>query len=173
MREGILMEYEIVKLDKELAEVERKLNKLVENGEEYDKVYNQSVVTDKVIIRYLDAKKKLEDEQKKMIKKYQDKLETSYKEEIINQIKTDVKKEYPTINDIELNHFSNNVYVYSTLTAYEVNEQEIIDQLVYLNNRFIELSNGDYLKDNSVKLDNINFLKELNEKYVKIIKSRI
>lgn len=78
------MEYEIVKLDKELAEVERKLNKLVENGEEYDKVYNQSVVTDKVIIRYLDAKKKLEDEQKKMIKKYQDKLETSYKEEIIN-----------------------------------------------------------------------------------------
>lgn len=167
------MEYEIVKLDKELAEVERKLNKLVENGEEYDKVYNQSVVTDKVIIRYLDAKKKLEDEQKKMIKKYQDKLETSYKEEIINQIKTDVKKEYPTINDIELNHFSNNVYVYSTLTAYEVNEQEIIDQLVYLNNRFIELSNGDYLKDNSVKLDNINFLKELNEKYVKIIKSRI
>ena len=167
------IEYEIVKLDKELAEVERKLNKLVENGEEYDKVYNQSVVTDKVIIRYLDAKKKLEDEQKKMIKKYQDKLETSYKEEIINQIKTDVKKEYPTINDIELNHFSNNVYVYSTLTAYEVNEQEIIDQLVYLNNRFIELSNGDYLKDNSVKLDNINFLKELNEKYVKIIKSRI
>ena len=167
------MEYEIVKLDKELAEVERKLNKLVENREEYDKVYNQSVVTDKVIIRYLDAKKKLEDEQKKMIKKYQDKLETSYKEEIINQIKTDVKKEYPTINDIELNHFSNNVYVYSTLTAYEVNEQEIIDQLVYLNNRFIELSNGDYLKDNSVKLDNINFLKELNEKYVKIIKSRI
>lgn len=167
------MEYEIVKLDKELAEVERKLNKLVENGEEYDKVYNQSVVTDKVIIRYLDAKKKLEDEQKKMIEKYQDKLETSYKEEIINQIKTDVKKEYPTINDIELNHFSNNVYVYSTLTAYEVNEQEIIDQLVYLNNRFIELSNGDYLKDNSVKLDNINFLKELNEKYVKIIKSRI
>ena len=167
------MEYEIVKLDKELAEVERKLNKLVENGEEYDKVYNQSVVTDKVIIRYLDAKKKLEDEQKKMIKKYQDKLETSYKEEIINQIKTDVKKEYPTINDIELNHFSNNVYVYSTLTAYEVNEQEIIDQLVYLNNRFIELSNGDYLKDKSVKLDNINFLKELNEKYVKIIKSRI
>ena len=150
------MEYEIVKLDKELAEVERKLNKLVENGEEYDKVYNQSVVTDKVIIRYLDAKKKLEDEQKKMIKKYQDKLETSYKEEIINQIKTDVKKEYPTINDIELNHFSNNVYVYSTLTAYEVNEQEIIDQLVYLNNRFIELSNGDYLKDNSVKLENIN-----------------
>lgn len=168
------MEYEIVKLDKELTSVEKKLHKLVDNADEYDKVYNQSMITDKIMVRYLEAKKKLEEKQKEMLQEYQDKLETSYKDEIIKQIKDDVKKEYPNINDRELNHFSHNVYVYSILIAYEVNKQDIIDQLVYLNNRYIELVDSDYLDDdNSIGCNNLEFLQNLNEKYVKIIKEKI
>ena len=58
------MKYDIVKLDQDITNAENELNRLVDNATEYDKLYEQSVVTDKVIAKYLEAKQYLENEKK-------------------------------------------------------------------------------------------------------------
>lgn len=168
------MENDVIKLHDEIVKVEKELDRLVENGEEYDKLYEQSIVTDKVIARYLKAKKHLEEERKKLIDKYKDELDSPYKEEIISQIQSEVKKDYPDVGEIELDHFSNNVYIYATLSAYKIDKHEIIKQLMYLNNVYFEnmQENGE-IKDSKIDNNNLKYLENLNKKYFKIMEERI
>lgn len=168
------MESNVIKLHDEVAKVEKQLNKLVDSGEEYDKLYNQSVVVDQVIAKYLRAKQHLENERKMIIDKYQNKLNTSYREEIVSSIESDVKAQYPDAKEIEIEHFSNNVYIYTTLSANNIDKNEIIEQLMYLNNvYFEEMQEDGRVKNSKIDSNNLKYLEDLNKKYLKIIKERM
>ena len=73
------MKYDIVKLDQDITNAENELNRLVDNATEYDKLYEQSVVTDKVIAKYLEAKQYLENEKKKIVKDYSELLNKPFR----------------------------------------------------------------------------------------------
>lgn len=168
------MKYDIVKLYQDITNTEKELNRLVDNEVEYNKLYEQSVITDKVIVKYLEAKKYLENERKKIVKNYSELLDNPFKAEITMQIKEEVKKDFPKSKEKELNHFSNNVYVYATLRAYNIDEQDIVEQLLYLNNRYFDDMQEDGVVKNSQITDtNIEYLKKLNDKYMKLIKEKM
>ena len=151
------MKYDIVKLDQDITNAENELNRLVDNATEYDKLYEQSVVTDKVIAKYLEAKQYLENEKKKIVKDYSELL-----------------KSFPNAQEEELNHFSNNVYVYATLRACNIDEQEIVEQLLYLNNRYFdEMQEDGVVKNTQITNANLEYLQKLNDKYMKLIKQKM
>ena len=168
------MENDVIKLHDEIVRVEKELNRLVCNKEEYDKLYEQSIVTDKVIAKYLTAKKHLEEERKKLLDKYKEELDAPYKEEIISKIKSEVKEKYPDVGEIELEHFSNNVYIYATLSAYKIDKYEIIQQLMYLNNIYLEdMQENGQIKNSKIDNNDLKYLEKLNKKYLKLIEKRI
>lgn len=166
---------DIIKLHKEIIEAQKKLNALVEQEDgEYEKIFNKSVKTDKVIAKYIKAKANLENERNLLMKKYEKELETPFKNEIIAQIRTEVRLKYPEIGVKELLHFSTNVYIYATLLAHNISEQEILEQLVYLNNIYFEdIQENDDILQNCMIDSDLEYLKYLKEKYIKIIKERI
>lgn len=166
---------DIIKLHKEIIEAQKKLNALVEQEDgEYEKIFNKSVKTDKVIAKYIKAKANLENERKLLMKKYEKELETPFKNEIIVQIRTEVRLKYPEIGVKELLHFSTNVYIYATLLAHNISEQEILEQLVYLNNIYFEdIQENDDILQNCMIDSDLEYLRYLKEKYIKIIKERI
>lgn len=169
----------IEELDKEVTETDKKLTELIENGEEWDKVYNQSIIIDKVMVRYLNEKKKLNEKQKELMKENYDKLQLSDRDEIIQDIKNDVKKEFPEVKENDLNYFSTNLYIYATLTALGAEKQDIIEQLMFVNNRYIQTHIEDTKKDNlstdenSIIKADYKYLKNLNKKYTKVIKEKL
>lgn len=168
------MKYDIVKLDQDISNAEHELNRLVDNEEEYNKLYEQSVVTDKVIARYLEAKQYLEQERKRIVKDYSELLDKPFRLGIIIEIKEEVRKDFPNAKEEELNHFSNNVYVYATLRAYNIDEQDIVEQLLYLNNRYFdEMQEDGIVKNTQITGANLEYLQRLNDKYMKKIKEQI
>ena len=168
------MEYDIKKLYNDITDVENELNRLVENGEEYNKIYEQSVVTDKVIAKYLKAKQYLEQERGRILKDYSNLIDTPFKDEIISQIRQEVKCKFPNVQEKELNHFSNNVYIYGMLIVCGIKEQEIVEQLLYLNNKYFEENQKKgIIIDSKIECNDLSYLTELKEKYIKIIKEKI
>lgn len=169
------MDYDIIKLHNELIKVQKNLDSLVEQEDgEYEKIFDQSVKTDRVIAKYIKAKEKLENERRQLMKKYEKELETPFKNEIIAQIRTEVRTKYPGVGIKELLHFSTNVYIYATLLAHNISEQEIVEQLVYLNNVYFEdMQENDNILQNCMIDSDLEYLKYLKEKYIKIIKERI
>ncbi len=168
------MKYDIVKLDQDITNTEKELNRLVENKVEYDKLYEQSVVTDKVIAKYLEAKQYLEQERKRIVKDYSELLDKPFRLGITIEIKEEVRKDFPNAKEEELNHFSNNVYVYATLRAYNIDEQDIVEQLLYLNNRYFdEMQEDGIVKNTKITGANLEYLQKLNDKYMKKIKEQI
>ena len=169
----------IEELDKEVTETDKKLTELIENGEEWDKVYNQSIIIDNVMVRYLNEKKKLNEKQKELMKENYAKLQLSDRDEIIQDIKNDVKKEFPEVKENDLNYFSTNLYIYATLTALGAEKQDIIEQLMFVNNRYIQNHIEDTKKDNlstdenSIIKADYKYLKNLNKKYTKVIKEKL
>lgn len=106
--------------------------------------------------------------------KYENLLETPFKNEIILEIRKEVREKFNNIGVNELMHFSTNVYIYATLLAHKIKEQEIVNQLVYLNNIYFQ----DMNKDDSAETDeainyDIEYLQYLVKKYKKIIEERI
>lgn len=144
-----------------------------ENGE-YEKIYNQSIVADGLINKYNKARKILEKERKSLMNKYEKELDQPFKHEIIGMIRTEVRKKFPSVGIDELLHFSTNVYVYCILKIYNVPEQEIVDQLKFLNNIYIENSKEDNstIKPGVIASD-LEYLQNIANKYEKIIKERI
>ena len=168
------MKYDIVKLDQDITNAENELNRLVDNATEYDKLYEQSVVTDKVIAKYLEAKQYLEQERKRIVKDYSELLDKPFRLGITIEIKEEVRKDFPNAKEEELNHFSNNVYVYATLRAYNIDEQDIVEQLLYLNNRYFdEMQEDGIVKNTQITGANLEYLQKLNDKYMKKIKEQI
>lgn len=168
------MKYDIMKLDQNINNAKKKLNRLVEEEIEYSKLYEQSIRTDQIIMQYLETKRFLKRERRKIMKDYSELLNQTFRVELITKINQEVRKDFPNISEKELNHFSNNVYICAVLKAYKVEEQDIIEQLLYLNNKyFTEMQEDGLIKDSSINSNNIEYLTKLNEKYLKIIKKRI
>lgn len=168
------MKYDIIKLDQDITNAEDELNRLVEDEIEYNELYQQSVIIDKVIVKYVEAKQYLEQERRKIVKDYSEQLNNTFRLEITSKIKQEVKRDFPNVEEEELNHFSNNVYVYATLRAYNVKERDIVEQLLYLNNRYFEEVQEDgFVKDSKINCTNIEYLRNLNDKYMKMIKEKI
>ncbi len=168
------MKQDIKKLEEDVIAVEDQLNKYIEDEEEYDRIFQQSVLTDQVISKYLNAKRKLEEERKILIKDYSNVLNTPFREEVTNQIIEEVKKDFPSVSANELYRFSDNVYIYATLDAHNVDKQDIINQLLYLNNRYFDfMQEKGEIEGKQHITNNLDYLKKLNEKYHKIIKEKI
>ena len=172
--ENKLKKQDIKKLEEDVIAVEDQLNKYIEDEEEYDRIFQQSVLTDQVISKYLNAKRKLEEERKILIKDYSNVLNTPFREEVTNQIIEEVKKDFPSVSANELHRFSDNVYIYATLDAHNVDKQDIINQLLYLNNRYFDfMQEKGEIEGKQHITNNLDYLKKLNEKYHKIIKEKI
>lgn len=164
----------IKKLDADIEAVQKELDKYVDDGEKYDKIYQQSIVTDRVIAKYIEAQKELQKERSNIVKNYDDLLNTSFRKEVTEQIKEDVKKDFPNVDEDELYRFSDNVYIYSTLMVNNVSEQDIVDQLIFLNNKYFNyIEEKGSVHKSHIEANNLEYLQNLNEKYKKIIKEKI
>ncbi len=107
--------------------------------------------------------------------KYNDLIETPFKNEIIEQIKSEVRLKYPSMVVKELIHFSTNVYIYATLIVNNIPEQEIVKQIMCLNNQFFNATQNDdkIIINKETEKPTLEYLKYLKNKYVKIIMERI
>ena len=107
--------------------------------------------------------------------KYDDLIETPFKTEIIGQIRTEVRQKFHSMGIQELLHFSTNVYIYATLIAHNIPEQEVVDQLMFLNNKFLDITKNDdeIIVGKEMEKPTLEYLTYIADKYVKIIKERI
>lgn len=81
------MKYDIIQSYEKITNLENELNRLVEDEEGYNKIYEKCIVTDKVIVKYLKVKQYLEQERGRMLKDYRNIIDTPFKDEIILNIK--------------------------------------------------------------------------------------
>lgn len=168
------MVYELEKLQKEIQKKKDELDLLITNNAKQDEIYIKSVEVDTAIAIYLKATKQYDEENKRLIGKYEKLLEKDYKEEILNMIKKDVIEKVGNLPKEELEHFSNNVYVLCSLKAHKIDEQEIVKQVMYRNNIYLhEMQQKGKILDSSISKVELKFYTKLKNKYVKIIKERI
>lgn len=101
----------LIELQKNIDEKKKILNLSVENDEPQDVLYQKSIDTDEAIAEYMKAVQYYKAEREKIINLHGDIINTPFKDEIINQIESDVLKRYPNISRKELKHFSTNIYI--------------------------------------------------------------
>lgn len=168
------MVYELEKLQKEIQKKKDELDLLIANNAKQDDIYIKSVEVDTAIAIYLKATRQYDEENKRLIGKYEKLLEKNYKEEIINMIKKDVIEKVGTVPKEELEHFCNNVYILCSLKAHKIDEQEIVKQVMYRNNIYLhEMQQKGKVVDSNISKVELKFYTKLKNKYVKIIKERI
>lgn len=169
-------------MNNDLKKIQNKINKArkemdfaIANGEEYSKILEISINIDEIINEYLAAETNLIDERRNLMTKYDNLIETPFKNEIIGQIRTEVRKKYHAMGIQELLHFSTNVYIYSILKAHNIPEQEIVDQLMFLNNKFLDATKNDdeIIIGGEMEEPTLEYLTYIADKYAKIIKERI
>lgn len=167
------MKCDVIRLEQDVEKIEKELIKFAEDEIEYTKIFEKYIVKEKVILKYMKAKKYLEQERSKLLKDYNILLDKPFKKEIILQIKQEVKEKFIQVKEPELNHFANNVYVYTTLLANCIAERDIVKQLLYLNNKFFyEFQEDGIIEDSKINCD-LDFLKNLSQKYISIIKEKV
>ncbi len=168
------MVYKLEKLQKEIQKKKDELDLLIANNGKQDDIYIKSIELDSAIAVYLKATRQYDEENKRLIGKYEKLLEKDYKEEIITMIKKDVLEKVGDVSDEELEHFCNNVYILCSLKAHKIDEQEIVKQVMYRNNIFLhEMQQKGKVLDSSISNVELKFYTKLKNKYVKIIKERI
>ena len=168
------MENKQKELQNEISEKRIALDSAIANNESKEEIYKVCGELDKAIAEYLNYSKTNDEEDKRLLGKYRNIIEQEYKNEIIELIKNDVKKNFTNILDEELNHFCNNVYIFSVLRANNVKEEEILKQIMYRNNLFqYEMAQkGKEIKPNNPKVAEDYYIKLIN-KYEKIIEERM
>lgn len=148
------------------------LNKAIENSNNYNDIHNLSVEIDNLIAEKFNAEK-FNDE----IKKYNKYLNLANKDELIKTIQEDTKIKRPNVTEDELECFSNNVYIYACLVAYnEVTADEISKLLVIhnniYNNRIEGINEPLVIKDGNSYSD-LQYCVEIAQKYVKLVLENI
>ena len=116
------MENDIKKVQDKINKARKEMDLAIANNEDYDIIYKKSVYIDKIILEYLDAEKKLYKERSKLMDKYNNLIETPFKNEIIGKIRSEVRLKYHSMGIEELLHFSTNVYIYATLIVHNIPE---------------------------------------------------
>ena len=71
-------------------------------------------------------------------KSFDEILGNQYKDEVLNLIKADIRKNIKNISDEELKHYCNNIYVFACLKAHNVNDNEVINLLTEYNNNYVK-----------------------------------
>lgn len=166
---------------KSLAELKRVISEKrdilhlsIKNNEPKDVLYEKNIAVDEAINEYFRAIKYFKAEKEKLMNVYGEMLNTEFKDEIINKIKSDVKRDFPEILDEELDHFSNNVYVYAALHAHNLDKNKIFGILNNLNNLYVDSMQEDGIAKNKVITEqDIDYYKLLHKKYLEIIKEKI
>ena len=169
------MKNDIEKIQKKIDKARKEMNLSIENNEDYSIIYEKSLYIDKIIIEYLDEERKLEKKKKKLMCKYDNLIETPFKNEIIGKIRSEVRLKYPSMGIDELLHFSTNVYIYAVLIVHNVSEHKIVKQLIFLNNKFFNTTqnNDEIIINREMAEPTLEYLKYIKDKYEKIIKERI
>ena len=169
------MDYDIKILYNELIKVQKKLDSLQEKeSTKYQEIFNEITKENGILTKYINKRKILEDERRLLMKKYEKELNAPFRDEIIKQIRTEVRKKYPSVGVKELLHFSTNVFIYCILQAYNISEREIVNELINQNNiYFEEIEQDNEIEENTKLHCDLEYLQYLNEKYTKIIKERI
>ena len=168
------MESDVQKVQDKIDKAQKELDLAITNGEDYSKILEKSANIDKIILEYLDTETNLKNERRNLVTKYNNLIETPFKNEVIGQIRTEVRKKFPSMGIQELLHFSTNVYIYATLFVHNIPEQEIVDQLMFLNNRFLNATqNDDVIINRKMEQPTLEYLTYIKNKYIEIIKERI
>lgn len=165
----------IEKVQKLIDDATKEIDLAIKNGEDYDKIYEKSVYIDNIINEYFATKTNLENEKSNLITKYNNLIETSFKNKVIGQIRAEVRKKYPSMGIRELLLFSTNVYIYAILIVHNVKEQETVNQLIFLNNKFFNAmqNENDIIINRKMKQSTLQYLTYIKDKYIEIIKERI
>ena len=169
------MENNIKEIQEKIYKARKEIDLAIANNEDYRVIYEKSIYIDKIIHEYLNTEKKLKIERKNLMDKYDILIETPLKNEIIGKITSEISLKYPSIGIDELLHFSTNVYIYATLIVHNVPEQEIINELMFLNNKFFNVTqnNNEIILNREMEEPTLEYLKYIKDKYVKIIKEKI
>lgn len=165
----------INEVQKKIDDAREKMDLAIANGDDYSKILKISTNIDQIINEYLATETNLIDKRRNLMTKYDDLIETPFKNEIIGQIRTEVRQKYHAMGIQELLHFSTNVYIYSILKAHNIPEQEIVDQLMFLNNKFLDVTKNDneIVIGREMEQPTLEYLTYIADKYAKIIKERI
>lgn len=165
----------INEVQKKIDDARKKMDLAIANGEDYSKILEISIKIDEIINEYLAAETNLIDERRNLMKKYDDIIDTPFKNEIIGQIRTEVRQKFHAMGIQELLQFSTNVYTYAILKAHNIPEQEIVDQLMFLNNKFLDATKNDdeIVVGKEMEQPTLEYLTYIADKYEKIIKERI
>lgn len=169
------MENNITKIQKKINKARKEMDLAIKNKENYNKIYEKSIYVDKLINEYLEVKTNIENERRKLMTKYNDLIEVPLKKEIIKQISIEVQEKFPDVKQKELEQFSTNVYIYATLIVHNIPEQDIVNQLIFLNNKYIDSikSENEQIIGKEMETPTLEYLKYLKDKYIEIIKERI
>lgn len=167
----------ICELDKKLEkEKESLLNSYYESPHDIEKIQQHAIEVDEINVEYLNLKIYLEKERIAIIKKYENIINQSFKFEIRNQIRDEARTKNHYIGPREMEQFATNVYIYCCLLAYNVEETNIVQQLIYLNNKFYEEVTKQELLLQNIKPEiiiSLEYTTYLKNKYIEIIKERI
>ena len=168
------MENESKKLKEEIDKKRKALDIAMDNDESVDTIYKIGGELDKAVANYLNYSKNINEKNMRLLGKYEDIIEKEYKNEIIAMIKEEVKDLFTNMLDEELDHFSNNVYIYSILKANDVKMEDILKQIMYRNSLFRDEMDrqGKTIKTDNPKVAEDYYIK-LVDKYEKIIKERM
>ncbi len=157
------MEEKFSELKEKINKKRDELNFTIEKDGDKKNIYKISVELDNLIAEYIKYENQIG-----ILNKYNHILNASYREEIINSIKNDVREEVKDISDYELECYCTNVYVYVCLKVYNISKDEIAKQILYRNNIAAEKLEG--LSNISISL---KFNTDISNKYYEILKQRI
>lgn len=169
------MKSKIKIIQKRIDDARKEIDLAIENGEDYSTIYKKSIYVDKIINEYFATKTNLENKRKNLMNKYDNLIETSFKNKIIGQIRSEVRKRYPAMGINELLLFSTNVYIYATLIVHKIPEEKIVNQLIFLNNKFFNATQNDdnIIVNREMTQSTLEYLTFIKNKYIKIIRERI
>lgn len=162
------MEYGLKQIATKINSKRKELDSAIERGKNKDYIYNLSIELDELIAEHYRIILFNEE-----AKKYENYLNVNYKNELIESIRSDVKAKLKKATDIEIECFSNNVFIYVCLLANNVDVNEISKILVLHNNIYdcrIEKINVEI--ENTDKTDLI-FCTDIANKYLEIVKQKM
>lgn len=164
----------LIELQKIIAEKRELLNLAIMNNETQDILYQKSVAVDDVIAEYINAERYFKTEREKIINLHADIINTPFKDEVIDQIKSDVLKRYANISQKELEHFSTNVYIYAVMFANNIHKFKVVAVLNNLNCLYAEAWQEDgIVRDSVINEKTTDYYKAINKKYLEIVKEKL